>query len=595
MTPCPTQVPAQGRVHDKSPQSGDDGNEGSNMLLTSAQKKTRRGVAVGAALVASALAVAGCSSGSSGTSASGASAITIFNGATGTIAENFNPFSPTLLQPTTGVIYEPLFYYNLAATAAPKPELATAFKWNAAGTQLTITTRAGVKWTDGQPFTANDVAYTFNLIHKNPALNTSGLNATATATDDHTAVLTFKSKSFTQEPQVLGQTPIVAEHIWSKISDPAKDINANPVGTGPYKLKSFASQSYSLTKNTDYWEKGKPQIDTVRYISLATADAASAALLAGQVDWMSAFLPNLQVLLNGHKNLTYVNTPALTTSLFTCSNASLGCTGPQTDPAVRQAIYYGIDRTQINKLAGGGFAVPASPTMLLPARDAAWIASPADVTAPQSANAAKANSILAAAGYTKGSDGIYQKNGQRVSMTVQVVAGYSDYISAISVMTTELKDVGIELKSTQLAYNAWNSNETTGKFQLTMDSIGLGASSNPNFTYSPRYTTANTTKVGQVAASNGNYARYSNPVVDAAVAAAAATNDATTQKDQYAIVQQQIVRDLPYIPIYVNSTLTEFNTTNATGWPTNANKYAFPASWKSWDNGIVLKELKPVK
>jgi peptide/nickel transport system substrate-binding protein len=55
------------------------------------------------------------------------------------------------------------------------------------------------------------------------------------------------------------------------------------------------------------------------------------------------------------------------------------------------------------------------------------------------------------------------------------------------------------------------------------------------------------------------------------------------------------VRDLPYIPIYVNSTLTEFNTTNATGWPTNDNKYAFPASWKSWDNGIVLKELKPVK
>ena len=63
---------------------------------------------------------------------------------------------------------------------------------------------------------------------------------------------------------------------------------------------------------------------------------------------MSAFLPNLQALLNGHKNLTYVNTPALTTSLFTCSNASLGCTGPQTDPAVRQALYYGIDRTQIN-------------------------------------------------------------------------------------------------------------------------------------------------------------------------------------------------------------------------------------------------------
>jgi len=574
--------------------------KGPKMLLTSQRKRTSRGVTVAAGLAASALALTGCTSGSSGPSASGPngsgkSQITIFNGATGTIAENFNPFSPTLLQPTLGVIYEPLYYYNLASTAAPKPELATAFKWNAGGTRLTITTRPGVKWTDGQPFTAKDVAYTFNLIHKTPALNTSGLNATATATDDNTAVLNFKGKSFTQEPQVLGNTAIIAEHIWSKISDPAKDINKNPVGTGPYKLKSFASQSYSLTKNTTYWETGKPQIDTVRYISLATADAASAALLAGQVDWMSAFLPNLKDLIKGHKNLTYVNTPALTTSLFTCSNASLGCTGPQTDPAVRQAIYYAMDRTQVNKLAGGGFAAPASPTMLLPDRDKAWIANPADVTAPQSGDAAKASSILAAAGYTKGSDGVLQKGGNRLSLTVQVVAGYSDYISAISVMATQLKAVGIELKSTQLAYNAWNSNETTGKFQLTMDSIGLGASSNPYFTYQPRYSTANTAKVGEVAATNGNYARYSNPTMDAAVAAAAATNDEATQKDQYAIVQKEIVRDLPYIPIYVNSTLTEFNTTNATGWPTNDNKYAFPPSWKSWDNGIVLKELKLVK
>ena len=53
---------------------------------------------------------------------------------------------------------------------------------------------------------------------------------------------------------------------------------------------------------------------------------------------MSAFLPNLKQLVAGHPNITYVNTPALTTSLFTCSNTNLGCTGPQTDPAVRQAL-----------------------------------------------------------------------------------------------------------------------------------------------------------------------------------------------------------------------------------------------------------------
>jgi peptide/nickel transport system substrate-binding protein len=162
-------------------------------------------------------------------------------------------------------------------------------------------------------------------------------------------------------------------------------------------------------------------------------------------------------------------------------------------------------------------------------------------------------------------------------------------------MTQELKEVGIELKPSQLAYNEWSNNEVQGKFQLSLDSIGLGPSSNPYFTYNPHYSTSATAKVGQAAGNSGNYARYSNPAVDQAIAAAGATNDATVQKQQYAIIQQQIIKDLPYIPIYVNSTLTEFNTSRATGWPTNDNKYAFPASWKSWDNGIVLTNLTPAK
>lgn len=567
------------------------------MHLPSQRKRTRLGLSFAVILASSALVLTGCTSGTTAAAKGGAakaSSITI-NGSTGTMTENFNPLSFTALPGTLGVLYEPLYFYNLTSSGPPTPELATAFAWNADGTVLTITTRKGAQWSDGQAFTAKDVAFTFNLIAKTPALNTSGINATATATDDTTAVLTFTTPSFMQEAQVLGNQAIIPEHIWSKIAAPTTETNKTPVGTGPYTLTSFNPQSYLLTKNAHYWDKGKPQIDTVRYIALAGADAASAALLGDKVDWMGAFLPNLNALLKSHKEISYVNTPVNTTALFTCSNVALGCTGPQTDVAVRQAIYAALDRGQINKLAGGGFAGEASPTMILPVRDKKWISNPADVVIPQKADAAKATSILQAAGYTKGSDGFYQKNGTRVSLTVQVVAGWSDFISAIDVMTTELKAVGIELKSTQVAWNEWNDAETKGTFQLSLDSIGLGASSNPYFTYQPKYSTANTAKVGQAAANSGNFARYSNPVVDAALTKAAATNDTTAQAAQFAIVQKEIVRDLPYIPIYVNSTLTEFNLTNATGWPTNTNTYAFPAPWKTWDNGIVLKELKPVK
>jgi peptide/nickel transport system substrate-binding protein len=567
------------------------------MPLFSRRLSRRPGLATAAA-VAVALTATGCSSTSStgGGGAGKSSSITIFNGNTNTVTENWNPFSPSLLQPTLGVIYESLYYYNLATDVAPKPMLGTAFKWDAQGKQLTITTRDGVKWSDGQPFTARDVAFTFDLIRRTPAINASGLKITsARATDDHTAVLTFPETSFTAEPNILGNTPILAQHSWSSISDPAKTTNPKPVGTGPYKLKSFSPQTYVLEKNPAYWQPGKPQIDTVRYISLATADAASAALTAGQVDWMSAFLPGLDKILGSHKDLTYVNTPALTTSIFTCSNAAKGCSGPQTDTAVRQAIYYAIDRDQLNKLAGGGFAVTGSPTMLLPDRDQKWIADAANLKTPAGADVAKANQILDQAGWVKGSDGIRSKGGQRLTLTIQTVTGWSDYISLNDSMTQALKPVGIELKPQQLSYNEWNNNEVQGKFQLSLDSIGLGASSNPYFTYNPKYSTVTTAKVGQNASTSGNYARYSNPKVDQAIAAAAATNDENTQKQQYAVVQQEIVRDLPYIPIYVNSTLTEFNTSRATGWPSNADKYAFPASWKAWDNGVVLSNLKPAK
>ncbi|MBG6237329.1 peptide/nickel transport system substrate-binding protein [Mycetocola sp. CAN_C7] len=550
---------------------------------------TRRvGLTVTALAAAAALTLTGCSA--SSTPTSDTSSITVFNGATGTITENFNPFSSTALQPTLGVIFEPLYWYNAAADQDPVPQLATAFEWNEDGTALTITTREGVKWTDGEDFSAEDVAFTFNLVNETPELNTTGLSATAEATDENTVVLSFTEPSFMQEPSVLGNRGIVPEHIWAEVSDPVTDVNSNPVGTGPFKVKDFNAQSYVLEKNTDYWEEGKPAIDEVRYISLETADAASAALLAGQVDWMSSFLPGLDQILKDNQNLTYVNTPAMTASIFTCSNAELGCTGPQTDPAVRQAIYHGIDREQLNTLAGGGFAETASPTIILPERDKKWIADEANVEVPSNADVDTAAEILDEAGWVEGSDGIREKDGERLSLTIQTVSGWSDFISLNDAMTQQLAEVGIELKPTQLSWNEWNANQTLGQYQLSLDSIGLQPSNNPYFTYDKWYNSANTTPVGESAIA-GNAARYADDTVDAAIATARATNDEAVQAEQYAIIQEQIVTDMPYIPIYINSMLTEFNTDRATGWPSNDDKYALPVSWKSWDNGIVLKTI----
>jgi peptide/nickel transport system substrate-binding protein len=562
------------------------------MYLRTTRRRIR--LAATAAVAGAALALSACSGPSSPEGGGGGAAnstITIFNGNTGTVAENFNPYAATFLQPTQGIIYEALYHYNLASGEEPTPLLGTDHAWNADGTQLTITTREGVQWSDGTPMTARDVAFTFNMIVATPEFNSFGVAGSAEATSDTTVVITFPAPSYVQEPGVLGSMAIVPEHIWSQKADPVTDINSDPVGTGAYTVASVSPQSYELAANPNYWEEGKPAIQNVRYISLATADAASAALLAGEVDWMSSYFPGFAQLMEGQPDLTYVNSPALTTTVHTCANADLGCTGPQTDPAVRKAIYHAIDREQLNNLAFGNFAELPSPSLLLPERDQKWISEAAPLAAGRP-DVARATALLEGAGWVRGADGVYARDGERLTMNIQVVSGYSDFISAIDAMTQQLRAAGIELTSSQLAYNEYTANETNGTFQLSMDSIGLFPSTDPYFTYARKYSTETTAPVGQSAGSN-NQSRYSNPTVDAAIAAAGATDDDAVKLQQYEVIQQEIVDDMPYIPVVIGSTLTEFNTSRAAGWPTEDDLYAFPASWKGWDNGIVLKNLTP--
>jgi peptide/nickel transport system substrate-binding protein len=564
---------------------------------------TKKRLLIGAAALAAtaALALSGCtSSGNAANNKSkgGLSTVTVFQGQVGNFTENFNPLSPTGsgLQPTNGVIYEPLFYYNKAKAGDPVPLLGESFTWNADGTDLTIKVRQGVKWSDGQAESADDVVYTLNLVSNNPALNTSGQTWTATKVDDGTVDVKFQKTAFTLEPQILGNEPIVPQHIWKDVADPTKTTNTKPVGTGPYMLKSFTPQSFLLEKNPNYWGTGDaaPKVDQVRYISLANADAATSALQQGQVDYMGSFLPTLKDIVAQHKNVTYSNSPQATTALFTCANASLGCTGPQTDPAVRQALYYAMDRTQLNNQAGAGFGGVASPSLLLKDVNKDQITSPDYAEAPQSADVAKAKSLLEGAGWKLGSNGYYSKGGKELDLSINVVSGWTDYDTICTLLQGQLKAAGIKLAVNQVAQNAWTQAEVSGKYQLSMNSINMGPSSNPYYQYNQYLNSAATAKVGGAATTN--VSRYSNPAVDAAIKTLASTNDEATEQAAYKTIQDAIVKDMPYVPVYVNSALAEYNTQHATGWPSQDDQYAFPLPWGgNWGVGIVLKTIRPVQ
>lgn len=248
------------------------------MMLRKQQR--RRALTAGlAAITAGGLALTGCAQ-----SSGDENGISIASGVIGDITENFNPFSPQVLQPTLGAIYEPLFFYNQLSTGEPEPMLGTEYSWNAEGTELTITTREGVTWADGEDFTADDVAFTFDLIAGNDAINTLGYHGEAEAVDESTVVVTFDEASLPLGPDLLGRTAIVPEHLWSDFDDVANFVNSEPVGTGPFQLREFTPQSYVLEKNGSYWQEGKPQLETLRYVAFASGDSALNALTNGQLD-----------------------------------------------------------------------------------------------------------------------------------------------------------------------------------------------------------------------------------------------------------------------------------------------------------------------
>lgn len=520
--------------------------------------------------------------------------VTTYNGSGSGFTKNFNPHSASVLSMVQGLIYEPLFYFNPLnpIDAAPVPQLGESYSWNADGTALTVTVRSGVTWSDGTPFTAKDVAFTFNRIKDTPALNGSGKAPAAEATDESTVVITYPEPAFVEGPNALGRTWIIPEHLFADVADLATDANEEPVGTGPFVLSDFTAESYLLGANESYWEEGKPAIGGVRVISLSGNQSATDKWLAGEIDYMSTAIPDLDTHVQKNPDLSYTNTPTSQCALFAAANPELGCEGPQTDVAVRQALYYGMDREQLSTLAFFGLGTDISPSFALPERDKDFI-DPGIANAPWNADVAKAQQILEDAGYAKGEDGIYAKDGVRVSMTISCPTGWTDFVTALDTLTEQYKKVGIELIPQQVSVNEWNDAKSKGTFQLVIDSIGQGPAPDPYYPYHTFFGTDSTVPVGENGNPYQNSSRFSDPEVDAALAAAAATDDPEVKKQQYFLIQKKIVEQMPYIPVLIGSSLTEYNSSKVTGWPTQDDLYCYPMSWSAPDNGQVLKTVTP--
>jgi peptide/nickel transport system substrate-binding protein len=534
------------------------------------RRRHRGKIAAAVLAAAGVLLAAACSSGGSSQSAAsqGASSgtLTIGFGNNAPFTDDFNPFSPTTQLPATGLIYEPLWFFDMADSSQSHPWLATSYAWSNGGKTVTFDLRDNVKWSDGTPFTSADVAYTFNLIKTHPGLNQSALPITsAVAEGPYKVAINFSAPSYTDINYIAGTTYIVPEHLWKSVANPATYQDPKPVGTGSYELSSVSGTAMVLTANPHYYMPGLPKIKTLRYLYYNGNTSLDLAIESGSIAWGGAFIPNIkQVYESKDPNYHVIDIPAAIINIVPNM-----VSGPTASLAVRQAISDAINRNFISQDVYDGLVGQINQTGLVqplynditnPALDKPF---PFDVS--------QAEKTLEAAGYTMGSNGFFEKNGSELNVSVQVPSGYTDYVSVLQIMEQEMKAAGINLTVDAESLSQYSSNRSNGNFQLLIEYYGFTPS--PYVYYKDLLDSQGIPAAGSLDTS-GDYGRYSNPTVNSLFNAIAATTDVSAQRPDFYKIEAIVAQQLPIIPVSDQQGDTEFNGNTVTGYPTLSNPYA---------------------
>jgi peptide/nickel transport system substrate-binding protein len=545
------------------------------------------GVLIGAAgLLATAC---GGTTGSNNNSSGPTGAITISNESGSTWTCQFNPFNENVNWELYGPVYEPLAFVDTLESGKASPWLAKSWTWNSNATQLTFTMRSGAKWQDGVPITAADVVYTFNLLKQHTALDLNSdwsvLKSVVQQGSDQ-VVMTFNQPAMTYFYLVAYETPIVPEHIWSKIANPVTYPDTHPVGSGAYKVGSCTAENIKFVANKHYYIPGEPKIATVNYPAFLSNTPANQELADGQAQWGEQFIPSIQQFYSAkNPNNKYWFPPVINNDLF------INLKKPLLDNvSVREAMSYAIDRSKVSQDGEYGYEPPATQSGIVSPTFSSWLDTSLAAKYNYGYDPAKAEQILTAAGFKKGSNGIFQNSaGQPLNFTVINIGDDSDFVSDMQIVQQEFKAVGIGLSVDNLSSNAFDTDLFDGDYQLAYYYETGGPT--PYYEFRQWLLTANSAPIGQAA--SYNYERYSNPATDALLNS---YSSATTSAQQHQIIdelQQVMLQDVPVIPIVEGVVWYEYNSADFSGWPTQSNPYAQPGPAQNPDFGWVLLHLKP--
>lgn len=502
---------------------------------------------------------------------------------------NFNPFlAPGLSRwPSRGGVYEPLLIWN-TMRGEYVPWLATAWTWHDDARTLEMTIRDGVRFSDGTPLSAADVAFTFELLGKHRELDLEGVwsfLAGVEARGPRTVVLRF-TRPFAPGLYYVGHTPIVPAHVWRDIANPAAFANPSPIATGPFtEVEVFESQVYQLGRNPHYWQ-GTPAVRALRFPAFSSNEQANLALISGEVDWAGNFVPAIdRIFVGADREHHHYWFPRVDGTIVLYANTTRP---PLDDARIRKALSLAIDRELLVDVAMYGHTEPSDASGLDDglaswrdphAADDNWVRH----------DPLAAGKLLYDAGCTRGDDGVRTCNGARLEVTLQTVAGWSDWVRAAQVIARDLSRIGVAVRVRTHDFTAWFDRLQRGDYTLSLGWTESGPTPYPF--YRGLMSSEAVRPVGTASARNWN--RYGDAQADAALAAFERALDPAEQRQLAGALARRFAEAAPVIPLFPSPSWAEYSTKRFVGFPSEADPYARPTPNRQPECLLVLTKLRP--
>ena len=406
------------------------------------------------------------------------------------------------------------------------PWLADSWEMSANGKTWTFHLHEGVKWHDGEPFTADDVKFTFDYMkeHPRPKWFKSFKHIDhVDAVDDYTVVIYLKKPVADFLVSIAGDVPIFPKHIWDGVEDPKKFKGKEAVvGTGPFKLVKYNKEEgyYLWAANEEYF-KGKPLVD--KLISMKVSDTAL-ALKTGDLDEASFWRKDIDVVatFEGNPDFKIIEAPGywVLQTIFNCEKYPTNIT------EFRHAIAYGIDNDEIIQKVVHGGAIPANPGILQPGIE--W--HNPDLSGYEH-NVTRANEILDALNFTDADNNTIREYPTGEDMEFELIT-ISKFSREAELIKSQLEEVGIKINVKPMDKSTVDTILKEGNFFLAIN--GHGGCSYPDIVEAPDWPAST----------------YHNDSYDSIFDEQATTMNSEQRKQLVYQLQETIADDLPVYALY---------------------------------------------